>query len=91
MLQSLGKVPEGSGAAEPRFRIFPVQRQGEVPEDSVANLEGSGAEGISIGAEGSGADIGVRFRKVPVQKVLAQKIAVNVKTKKNCQAVGHSA
>ena len=69
-----------------RFWKVPVQSVGEVLLQNVANIWRGcgwfqcrryriGAEGSS-GAKGSGADIEVRFWKVPVQKVLAQKVSV---------------
>ena len=57
-MQRLGQVPEGSGADnQVRIRKVPVQRLGEVPEDS----------GLGEVQEGSGADAEVR--KVPLGQV----------------------
>ena len=81
-----GKVPEGttrSGAdAQARFRDVLAQSLDEVPKSSDAEpRRGSGGfrcRGarvlVQIPGDVSGADVEVRFRKVPVQKVLVQKV-----------------
>ena len=64
-----------------RTWVKKIHKQRSLKRNGSRVTERSSAEGV--GAEGSGADIEVRLRNVPAQKVLAQKVPVQL-LKSNC-------